>query len=234
MEENKFKRIEYTPMRKAISNAMHSSLNNHAQLTMGMTIDATNIFNVRGTIKYKVENEGFVDSSINDIIIYVISRVLIENKYINGHVGEGYFDQYDVVNLAFAVDTPKGLFTPVIFNASEKSLSEITIDSKELINKAMDGKLRLKEMQGGTFTITNLGRSGVQFFTPIINPPQAGILGIGTPIDRLKLVDGNVFEYPEITLSLTMDHGPNDGVAGATFIKAVADALENVDTSIIK
>ncbi len=234
MEEKKFERIEYTPMRKAISGAMHKSLVDHAQLTMGITFDATNLLNVRKEIKENFESLGVANASVNDIVMYVLSRVVKEHPNMNGHVGENYFDQYENVHLAFAVDTPKGLITPIIWDASEKTLSELTNDSKELIAKAFEGKLRLNDIQGGTFTVSNLGLSGVQFFTPVINPPQAGILGVGSPIKRVKLVDGQVVEYPEITLSFTMDHGPNDGVAGAKFIGAIAKALENVNNEIIK
>lgn len=230
----KFERKEYTPMRTAISNAMKGSLANGSQLTMGTTIDATNLLAVRGTIKNKHQELGVANASINEIILYVVSRVIKNNTKLNGHIGEGYFDEYEDAHIAFAVDTPKGLLTPVVFDASEKSLTEISNDSKELITKSLEGKLRLKEMQGGTFTISNLGLSGVQFFTPIINPPQAAILGVGSPIKRVKMVDGQCVEYPEITLSLTMDHGPNDGVEGANFLKEIAAALNNVTDEIIK
>ncbi len=232
--EKKFERIEYTPMRKAISNAMHQSLHNGSQLSMGMTFDASNLLKVRGIVKEKHEELGIANASINEIIMYVLTRVIKANPTLNGHIGEGYFDQYEDAHIAVAVDTPKGLITPVIWDASTKSLTEISNDSKEAIQKAMDGKLRLNDIQGGTFTISNLGLSGVQFFTPILNPPQAAILGVGSPIKRVKLVDGNCVEYPEITLSLTMDHGPNDGVAGTKFLGEVAQALTNVDESILK
>lgn len=234
MEEKKYERIEYSPMRKAISGAMKHSLDTHSQLTMGITIDATNLLSVRKEIKENYESLGVANASINDIVMYVLARVLKENLYMNGHVGENYFDQYENVHLAFAVDTDKGLITPIIWDASERTLSELATEAKELIAKAHEGKLRLNDIQGGTFTISNLGLSGVQFFTPVINPPQPGILGVGSPVKRLKMVDGQVVEYPEITLSFTMDHGPNDGVAGAKFTGAIAKALENVDKSIIK
>lgn len=234
MSDRKFERKEYTPMRKAISNAMKSSLSNGAQLTLGATFDASAILAVRKEIKEKHEELAIANASVNDIVMYVVSRAIKNNTTLNGIIGEDYFDQYEDAHIAFAVDTERGLLTPVIFDASEKTLSEIANESKELIGKANEGKLRLNEMQGGSFTISNLGLSGVQFFTPVINPPQAAILGIGSPIKRVKLVDGQAVEYPEITLSLTMDHGPNDGVAGANFLKELVAALSTVDNSILK
>lgn len=232
--EKKYIRKEYTPMRKAISNAMHQSLHSGSQLSMGMTFDATNLMKVRGIIKEKHEELGIANASVNEIIMYVLSRVIKENPSLNGHIGEGYFDQYEVAHIALAIDTPKGLITPVIWDTSIKSLTEISNASKEAIQKALEGKLRLNDIQGGTITISNLGLSGVQFFTPILNPPQASIIGVGSPIKRVKLVDGKCVEYLEITLSLTMDHGPNDGVAGTKFLGELAKALQEVDETILK
>lgn len=234
MAERNFIKKEYTPFRKAISGAMHSSLQNGSQFTMGMTFDATKLLSLRKEIKEKHAELGIANSTINEIIIYVLSRVIKNNTTLNGHIGEDCFDEYEDAHIAVAVDTPNGLITPVIWDASLKSLTEISNDSKELVNKALEGKLRMKDIQGGTFTITNLGLSGVQFFTPVLNPPQAAILGVGSPIKRVKLVEGQCVEYSEITLSLTMDHGPNDGLAGTVFLRQVADALTNVDSSILK
>lgn len=234
MEEKKYTRKEYTPMRKAISNAMHSSISQGSQLSMMYTFDATNLLKVRSIIKEKHEELNIANASINEIIMYVLGRVIKANPSLNGHIGDGYFDEYEDAHISLAVDTPKGLITPVLWDVSTKSLSEISNDSKEAIAKAMEGKLRLSDIQGGTITISNLGLSGVQFFTPILNPPQAAIVGVGSPIKRVKLVDGNPVEYPEITLSLTMDHGPNDGIAGTKFINELGKALTDVNEDILK
>ena len=216
---------EYSPMRKAISKAMSNSIHSGAQLTMGLSFDATNLLKARKKIK---ESGAEISATVNDIIIFALSRAIKANPTLNGIIGDNYFDEYSVAHIAVAVDTPKGLITPVVRNASEKSLDEIAADTKVLIKKAMEGKLSLSDIQNGTITISNLGLSGVSFFTPILNPPQAALLGVGSPIKTLKMVDGEVVEYPQITLSLTMDHGPNDGVAGTIFIKEIAAILENI------
>lgn len=234
MSEKKFERIEYSPMRKAISKAMHQSLMSGSQLTLGMTIDASNLLKIRKEIKENYRTLGVANASINEIIIYVLSRTIKKYPTLNGHIGDGYFDKYEEAHIAFAVDGPKGLITPTIWDASLKTLTEISNDSKTLIEKAKNNKLRLSDIQGGTFTITNLGLSGVQFFTPIINPPQLAIIGVGSPIMRLKMIEEKIIEYPELTLSLTMDHGPNDGAIGAKFLGELAKDLEKIDNSIIK
>ena len=144
--------------------------------------------------------------------------------------GEYYSDQYAIAHISVAVDAPKGLITPVVKNASLMTLNEITRTTKELFSKAKEGKLRMSDITGGTFTITNLGLSGVSFFTPVINPPQSAILGVGSPTLRLRFdKDKNIQEYPEIMLSLTMDHAPNDGAAGSIFLKELKKVLENIN-----
>jgi len=219
-------RRKYTPMRKAISNAMNKSIHSGAQLTLGLAFDATNLLKARKKIK---QSGAEISPTVNDIVIFALSRAIKQNPALNGIIGEGYFDEYSVAHIAVAVDTPKGLITPVVKDASEKSLNEIAQDTKALFKKAMDQKLTLEEIKSGTFTISNLGLSGVSFFTPILNSPQAALLGVGSPIPTLKMVDGEVVEFKQITLSLTMDHGPNDGAAGAKFVKEIATILENID-----
>jgi len=223
---SEFNKKEYSPMRKAISKAMSNSIHSGSQLSMAYAIDATSLVNARKKIK---DSGSEISPSSNDLIIFALSRAIKNNSTLNGIIGDGYFDEYSVAHIAVAVDTPKGLITPVVRNASEKTLEEIAVDSKDLIKRARDGKLSMKEIQGGTITISNLGWSGVSFFTPILNPPQAALLGVGSQIKALKMVDGVVVEYPQITLSLTMDHGPNDGVAGTIFVKEVGTILENIE-----
>jgi len=228
-----FNRIEYTPTRKAIANALRSSLQKGAQLTLGLNFDASAILKLRSEIKLNFESLGIENSSINDIIVFALSRVLPRFPHINALMspeGEYYSDQYNVAHIAIAVDAPKGLITPVVKNASSMTLNEITRTTKSLFAKAKEGKLKMADITGGTFTITNLGLSGVSFFTPIVNPPQSAILGVGSPTMRLRFdKDKNIQEYPEITLSLTMDHAPNDGAAGSMFLKELKKVLENIN-----
>ncbi|BDV03053.1 dihydrolipoamide acetyltransferase family protein [Candidatus Hepatoplasma crinochetorum] len=225
-----FFHTKFTPVRKAIARSMEDSLQHGAQLTLMAPFDATNLLNVRSIIKAKVEEKevGIENSSINDLIVYVLARTLIEFPHINSLIGPDYYDAYNVAHVAIAVDAPKGLFVPVVRNASEISLNELTRISKELIIKTKEGKLSPKDQIGGTFTISNLGLSGVTAFTPILNPPQAALLGVGSPIKRLKMVKNGIVEYSEIILSLTMDHRPFDGAKGAEFLKELKQRLENV------
>ena len=228
--DKEFERVNYTGMRVAIAKAMENSIQSGAQLSLGAPMDATALLAARKYIKNNHVELGIANATINDIVIYVLARVLVKFPHINSIMGDKYIDAYNVAHISVAVDSPKGLLVPVVENASLIGISDIALKTKELYGKALKGKLSAKEQSGGTFTISNLGLSGVSFFTPILNPPQSALLGVGSPITRLKFDEHkNVIEYSEITLALTMDHRPFDGAQGAEFLKALVSALENLD-----
>ncbi|BDV02528.1 MAG: dihydrolipoamide acetyltransferase component of pyruvate dehydrogenase complex [Candidatus Hepatoplasma vulgare] len=228
-QKEEFNRVAFTPIRKAIARSMEGSIQHGAQLTLMAPFDATALLNVREIIKNKVKNDKKIEnSSINDLIVFVLARLLVEFPDVNSIIGSDYYEAYNVAHVSIAVDTPKGLFVPVIKNASEISLNALTKKSKELILKTREGKLTGKDQSGGTFTISNLGLSGVIGFTPILNPPQSALLGVGSPIKRLKMNANGIVQYNEIILSLTMDHRPFDGARGAEFLKALVKKLENI------
>ena len=228
------KLVPYSPMRGAIAKAMTNSLQSTSQLSMGITFDASEILKLRAQIKKNHELLGIANASVNDILVFALSRVLPKFPHLNATLEQGGSRQHYIAHVAVAVDTPNGLFVPVVKDASLMSLNDIALKTKELVVKTREGKLGPDEMKGGTFTITNLGLSGVSFFTPILNYPQVAILGVGSPIKRLRLNQFNqVEEYPEITLSLTMDHNPNDGVAGTVFLKELVKVLENITVLFI-
>ncbi len=229
-----FEKIAYTGMRKAIANIMASSLAGSAQLTMGATFDATEILKLRKYIKENYKKLGLVNSSINDLFVFALSRVLPRFPQINSIIGDDCYYAYNVAHISIAVDVPSGLLVPVIRNASKLTLGEISLQSQELIRKAKVGKLTGKDQAGGTFTISNLGLSGVSFFTPILNAPQSALLGIGSPQKRLRLNENKeIEEYKEIMLSLTMDHRPYDGARGAEFLHELVKVLENIEGLLI-
>ena len=143
--------------------------------------------------------------------------------------------QFKPVHLGFACDTPRGLLVPVIFNADKKSLLELSVEAKELAAQARDGSLPLDKMSGGTFTVTNIGSFGCEAFTPVINPPQTGILGVCNIQTKIKSVtDGKIETYPAMGLSLTFDHRVVDGAPAARFMQALCKNLENFLTLLAK
>jgi pyruvate dehydrogenase E2 component (dihydrolipoamide acetyltransferase) len=138
--------------------------------------------------------------------------------------------QHASVHLGFAVDTPKGLMVPVIRNAHALSLREIAREAARLIAGCRDGGIRPEEMSGGTFTVTTLGTFGVHGFTPVLNAPQVGILGIGAIVPGpVMSADGDTTFIPQIALSLTINHQVVDGAPGARFLQALAADIARFD-----
>ena len=214
---------------------MMASLQNSAQLTHNMSYDATDILNFRKSLKANAEKLGMGNITINDIIIYAVSRVLKNYKDLNANLINGDTMRYfKHVNIGIAVDTERGLLVPTLKNADTLSLSEISVQAKALAKEAQSGAINPDKLQGASFTISNLGSFGVESFTPVINPPQTGILGVNTLVTRVKEVDGQLKAYQAMTLSLTYDHRALDGAPASRFLKELCTALENFTVFLAK
>ena len=157
---------------------MHQSLSEMAQLTLHSSFNATAIQSYRQKVKAAAELLGLSNITLNDIILFAVSRVIKKHKALNAHYTGTSMKYFNHVHLGMAVDTDRGLMVPTIFNADQKSLNEIAIESKKLAEACRTGKINPDLLQGGTFTVTNLGGLGVESFTPVINPPQTAILGV--------------------------------------------------------
>ncbi len=218
-------------VRKVIAKTMHASLSEMAQLTLNSSFDATSLMAYRAKLKAGAEALGLGKITINDMILYAVSRVLPKYPEINANLVDGKFRKFKHANVGMAVDTERGLLVPVIFGAENKSLSGIAAETKTLAAKAKEGKLSPDEMTMGSFTVSNLGSMGVESFTPVINPPQTAILGVCCSTNRLNS-DGKV--YPAMGLSLTFDHRAVDGAPAAKFLKELCTVLENFDLLLAK
>jgi pyruvate dehydrogenase E2 component (dihydrolipoamide acetyltransferase) len=154
--------------------------------------------------------------------------MLVKFPYMNSWLTDQGIVQHRQVNLGIAVALDNGLVVPHVKNAEKKSLTELAVEIREVAGKARKGGLTMDELQGGTFTITNVSMLGVDGFTPIINPPEAGILGVGRAVERPAVdADGNIVARTMMTLSLTFDHRITDGAPAMTFLRALADCLED-------
>ena len=141
---------------------------------------------------------------------------------------------FDHVNMGIATDTPRGLLVPTLFGADTMTLSEIAIKSKVLSNDAIKGGINPELLQGGTFTVSNVGTMGIESFTPVINPPQTGILGVNTLETRVKLgKNGEMIPYTAMNLSLTFDHRALDGAPAGRFLKELKEYLENFSYNLL-
>ncbi len=232
--EAEYEDVKFSGIRRAISKSMHTSLSTMAQLTHNTSFDATAILNYRKLLK---GCEGdLAGVTLGDIVLYAVSRTLKNHPDLNAHMlDDNNIRLFKHVNLGVAVDTPRGLMVPTIFHADEMSLVEISKAVKELAAQCREGNISPDKLSGGTFTVSNLGNMGVESFTPVINPPQTGILGVCATIERVKkLPDGTITTYPAMGLSLTYDHRAVDGTPAARFQKELGQNLENFTALLAK
>ena len=219
-------------MRAAIAEHMHRSLSVAAQMTSMGEIDMTEVMKLRNGL---VEQEKTIGARITytDIFVFAVAKALKDNPIINSSLIDNEIRIWEDVNIAIAVALERGieggLIVPVVRNASQKSLPEISREVKSLVEKARAGKLMPDDVSGGTFTITNLGAfgGGWGFITPIINQPQSAILGTGTISDRPAVRAGQIVIRPIMTYSFTFDHRVIDGAPAERFMAQVTQMLEN-------
>lgn len=216
-------------VRKTIAKRMLESLQTTAQLTLNMSADATAIKAYRKRLKDSDNSLGLQSISINDLVMFAVIQSLEHFPELNALFENDTIYQYSDVHLGMAVDTPRGLIVPVIHNANTMRLQELSVTAKRLAVACRGETIKLDEMDGGTFTVTNLGRLGIESFTPVLNLPQVAILGVGSII--LKPIEQNdkVTFIPKMNLSLTINHQVVDGAPGARFLSYLANAIANID-----
>lgn len=232
--ETEYEDVKFSGIRRAIAKSMMTSLSTIAQLTHNTSFDASAILAYRKQLK---ASEGdCAGITLGDIVLYAVSRTLKNYPDLNANmVDDSTIRHFKHVNLGVAVDTPRGLMVPTIFHADEKSLLEISKEVKELAAQCREGNISPDKLSGASFTVSNLGNLGVESFTPVINPPQTGILGVCGTIDRVKKgKDGEIAIYPAMGLSLTYDHRAVDGTPVARFQKELCQNLENFTVLLAK
>ncbi len=219
-----------TNMRKVIAKAMMTSLSTMAQLTHNISYDATEVQAARKMFKEKGEKFGLEKISINDIIMYVVARTLAmpEHKALNANlIDDGKTMKYfKGVHLGMAVDTDRGLMVPTIFNADKMTLKELSATAKKLAKECKEGKISPDYLKGASFTVSNIGSLGIESFTPVVNPPQTGILGVCAITNGFNVVNGEIKVYPKMNLSLSYDHRAMDGTPASKFLVDLKSNLE--------
>ena len=226
--------VKLPNIRKFIAKQMCASLSTMAQLTLNASFDATKLMALRASLKAGAEKLGLANITLNDMVLYAVSRVILNHKDLNAHYLDDTMRYFNTVNLGIAVDTPRGLVVPTVFGSDKLSLNELSKAAKTVITEAQNGTISPDNLKGGSFTVTNLGSLGVEGFTPVINPPQTGILGVCNITRRIKEVNGEDVSYPAMGLSLTFDHRALDGAPAAKFLKDLCFALENFDLLLTK
>ena len=212
--------IPLVGLRKTSAERVSASFRTAPHSTIVMEVDVSKALSLHEKLQV----------SYTAVLVKVAADALAEKRIVNSSLNGDVIKVFANVNVGVAVATENGLIVPVVKDADKKSIREIDAIVKELTLKAREGKLSKMEISGGTFTITNLGMYGIDFFTPIINPPEAAILGIGSIKERTVLVEAKVENRPTIALSLSYDHRVIDGAPAAEFLQAIKGKLERIDS----
>jgi len=225
-----------TNMRKLIAKGMHASLQNSAQLTHHTTADARKLLELRASYKVRAEKGEIPNITLNDLVCYATIRALEKMPAINSHFLGNRTKTFKKVHLGIAVDTDRGLMVPVIRNADDLKLKALAIQMKALAENCRKGNVDpdLLRSENASFTISNLGAFGIELFTPVINLPQSGILGVNTITYRpADLGNGIIGFIPVIGLSLTYDHRALDGAPASAFLKEIRNQIENLSNDLV-
>ncbi|HXN86457.1 MAG TPA: dihydrolipoamide acetyltransferase family protein [Candidatus Binataceae bacterium] len=215
--------IPFRGMRKTIAERMHQSLRDSAQLTISTEADVSPATELRERIKREF------DFTYTDMLIQAAARALAKHPRMNSRLDGTNLVSCENVNVGLAISLEDGLIVPVIHDAAHKSLRDIAVLTREMGVKARAGKLKLEDISGGTFTITNLGTYGIDVFTPILNPGETGILGVGRIVEKPAIYRGEITRRSMMTLSLTFDHRVIDGAPAAQFLQTVIELFNYGD-----
>jgi pyruvate dehydrogenase E2 component (dihydrolipoamide acetyltransferase) len=217
--------IPFSAIRRAIAENMSASLQGTAQVTLTSEVDASSLQKVLS------QPPGENRLTYTDLLVLLVSKTLENHPLLNATVEDEQIKIIEEVNVGVGVAAESGLVVPVIRNSNKKSLDEISVSLKELGEKARQQKLTLQDVSGGTFTISNLGMFGVSAFTPIINPPQTAILGVGEIALKPQVIsEGAIEARPIMMLSLTFDHRAMDGHIAANFLRDLKKSIESASS----
>jgi pyruvate dehydrogenase E2 component (dihydrolipoamide acetyltransferase) len=206
-------------MRKVIAERMHKSLQGSAQLTITTEVDVTQLIDRRQEVQREF------NATYTDFILQACAHALKQHPRMNAALEGDTMRTQEQICVGLAVALDEGLIVPVIRDTDKKSLKQIAQEARGLAEKARAGKLTLEEVSGGTFTVSNLGMFGVDGFTPILNAPQTGILGVGRIVEKPVIYRGEIAKRSMMVLSLTFDHRVIDGAPAGAFLQTVADLL---------
>ena len=217
---------DLSSIRRIIAERLLESKTSIPHFYLHLKAEVSNLLTFRQEINQGVENGGN-KYTVNDLVVKAMVRAVKKVPAINASFGGNKIIQFDEIGVAVAIAIEEGLVTPVIRNAQEKSLLEISQAVKDMAMRSKQGKLRPDEFDGGTITISNLGSFGIESFDAIINPPQACILSIGTTIETPIVKNGEIVIGKQMDLGISCDHRVVDGAIAAQFLTALKETLEN-------
>jgi pyruvate dehydrogenase E2 component (dihydrolipoamide acetyltransferase) len=219
--------IPLSGVRAVIAERMLASHQETAAVTITSTADATELVAMRDQLNQELVGQLGFRVAYNDLLIKILATALKEYPYMNAHRAEGAVRLLPDVHIGLAVDTERGLLVVVVRHADQKSIAEIARETRNKAERALAGTINPDELSGGTFTLTNLGAFGVETFTPIINPPEVAVLGVGRIEAAPMAYQGQIALRQRVVLSLTFDHRLIDGAPAARFLASVQALIEN-------
>jgi pyruvate dehydrogenase E2 component (dihydrolipoamide acetyltransferase) len=216
--------IELTSTRKTIARRLTEAWQAPVfQLTV--SVDMTRALELRERLVGRLA-EGETKPTVSDLLTKVCAAALVRHRAVNAHFTGDRILRFPAAHVGIAVAAPNGLVVPVIRDADRLTIQEIAAARADLVGRARDGKLQLADLEGGTFTISNLGMYGIEQFVAVLNPPQAAILAVGSTEEKPVVRDGQVEARPLMSITITCDHRAIDGADGAEFLRTVKELLE--------
>ena len=219
--------VPLSGLRGIIAERMAASAHSAARVTLVSEVDATAFVELRGQLKAAVSEAWGFAPGYTDLLVTIVARALREYPYMNARLNGDVIEQLTHVNVGVAVDAERGLLVPVLHDADQMGLRELGTEFRALVGRAREGKSLPDDLSGGTFTITNLGMFDVDAFTPIMNPPELAILGVGRIVAKPVVVEGEVAVRQMMTLSLTFDHRLVDVAPAARFLQRIKRLIES-------
>jgi pyruvate dehydrogenase E2 component (dihydrolipoamide acetyltransferase) len=216
--------VPVSQIRKTIARRLVQSIGPIPHFFLTVEVDMERAADARAELN-ALEEGGKI--SFNDIVLKAVAMALLQHRACNAWWQDDHVRYFNRVHLAVAVAVEDGLITPVVRDAHAKSLRQIAAEVRELAGRAREKKLKPDEYTGGTFSVSNLGMFDIDQFTGVINPPEAGLLAVGSIADKPVVVDGNIVVRKRMRMTMSCDHRVIDGATGAMFLKTVRRMLEN-------
>lgn len=215
-----------TSMRRTIAERMSASAREAPHVFLAVEGDGTALLRYREAHGPRLKRETGITLTITDLLLWCTARTLVAHPALNASYSPEAIREWGEIHLGLAVSVEDGLVVPVIRQADRQSLPALMTARSAVVARARARKLTVDDLQGGTFTLSNLGSFGIDFFTSILNPPQGAILSVGALRERAAVVDGRVVARPSVVLGLTIDHRVTDGAAGARFLGDLRASVE--------
>jgi pyruvate dehydrogenase E2 component (dihydrolipoamide acetyltransferase) len=226
--------VPLSGVRGVIAQRMAASAQATAAVTTTTQADATELVRLRESLRQEWQAASRLVPSYNDLLLAILAKALAEHPYMNSHIVGKEIYYFAEINIGLAVDTDRGLIVPVVRGVQGMTLEDLARTSRDLVERARDGRLVPDDISGGTFTLSNLGGFDVESSTPIINLPECAILGVGRIAPRPAVFEGELCVRQTVTLSLTYDHRAIDGAPAARFLERVKALVEQPALALVR